>query len=87
MAKYSSPPTFKRNLWLTSLLLVVAVLIFGIYVWSEKQIDRANEVRLRSFLLADELRQTSDDLTRMVRTYVTTRDVSYKQHNESPLVY
>ena len=63
MAKYSSPPTFKRNLWLTSLLLVVAVLIFGIYVWSEKQIDRANEVRLRSFLLADELRQTSDDLT------------------------
>lgn len=80
MAKYSSPPTFKRNLWLTSLLLVVAVLIFGIYVWSEKQIDRANEVRLRSFLLADELRQTSDDLTRMVRTYVTTRDVSYKQH-------
>lgn len=79
MAKYSSPPIFTRNLWLTSALLVLAVFIFAIYVWSEKQIDRANEVRLRSFLLADELRHSSDDLTRMVRTYVVTRDVSYKQ--------
>ena len=80
MAKYTSPPNFSRNLWLTSVLLVVAAIIFSIYAWSEKQIDLTNEVRLKSFLLADELRHSSDDSTRMVRTYVITHDVSFKQH-------
>ena len=30
--------------------------------------------RFTSYQLADELRQTSDDLTRLARTYVATRD-------------
>jgi diguanylate cyclase (GGDEF)-like protein/PAS domain S-box-containing protein len=53
---------------------------FGVYVYFEKNIDRANERRQKSFLLADELRQSSDDLTRMVRSYVITGDPLYKQH-------
>jgi hypothetical protein len=32
----------------------------------------ANDMRYQSTLLADELRQSSDDLTRMARTYVIT---------------
>lgn len=63
---------FTRKLLLLTGMLVVLSFIFSIYVWSEKQIDRANEIRYKSFLLADELRQSSDDLTNMVRTYVVT---------------
>ena len=32
-----------------------------------------------SYLLADELRQSSDDLTRLGRVYVTTGDVKYEK--------
>jgi len=56
-----------------------------LYVYSEKQTDLANEKRLNSFLLADELRQSSDDLTRMVRTYAVTKNPLYKKHYEEIL--
>jgi CHASE3 domain sensor protein len=71
---------FSRNLWLTLGMFVVVGITFGIYAYMEKQIDHANELRLQSYLLADQLRQSSDDLTRMVRTYVVTGDPIYKQH-------
>jgi len=58
---------------------------FALYARSEKEIDRAHEMRHRSFLLADELRQSSDDLTRMVRTYVVTGDPAYRQHYQDIL--
>ena len=58
---------------------------FVLYVQAEKQIDRANELRQQSFLLADELRQSSDDLTRMVRTYVATGDAIWKRHYQEIL--
>ncbi len=38
----------------------------------------AYENRYQSYLLADELRQSSDDLTRLGRVYVATGDASYK---------
>jgi len=71
---------FSRSLWLALGMFVVFSILFVIYVRSEKQIDRANESRLQSHLLADELRQSSDDLTRMVRSYVITGNPIYKQH-------
>jgi methyl-accepting chemotaxis protein len=40
---------------------------------------RVNEARYRSYLLADELRQSSDDLTRLARTYVVSGDARYEQ--------
>ncbi len=61
-------------------MLLIFCALFIVYIHSEKQIDRANEVRIRSYFLAAELRQSSDDLTRMVRTYVITGDSIYKQH-------
>lgn len=72
-------PRFTRDIWLTLVTFVVVVIAFGSYVRAEKQLDRAHESRLQSFFLADELRQSSDDLTRMVRTYVVTSDPRYKQ--------
>lgn len=65
-------------LWLAGLIFLLLTAAFITYVWSEKQIDHANDVRHRSFLLADELRQTSDDLTRMARTYVVTTEPKYR---------
>ena len=72
-------PRFKRTLVLTLLAFVLFALTFIAYVVAEKRIDRANELRITSFMLADELRHSSDDLTRMVRTYVITGDAVYKK--------
>ena len=71
---------FRINIRLTQGLFFIIAIAFGVYVYYEKQIDRANELRQTSFLLADELRQSSDDLTRMVRSYIVTADPIYKQH-------
>lgn len=76
---------FSRSLWLTLGIFVVFAFLFAMYVRSEKQIDRTNESRFQSHLLADELRQSSDDLTRMVRTYVATGSTIYKQHYQEIL--
>lgn len=76
---------FSRSLLLMLGMFVVFIIVFAIYVRAEKQIDRANELRQHSYLLADELRQSSDDLTRMVRTYVATGDRVYKQHYQEIL--
>ena len=54
-------------------------------MYSEKRIDDANKRRIISFLLADELRQSSDDLTRMIRTYAATGNIIYKRHYQEIL--
>ncbi|GBG01747.1 hypothetical protein AZSI13_10740 [Azospira sp. I13] len=71
---------FSGGLWLSFLLLGLLAVFFSIYVWSEKEIDRAHEQRYRSRLLAAELRQSSDDLTRMVRAYVVTGDPAFQTY-------
>lgn len=76
---------FSRSLILTLGMFIAFIVVFALYVRAEKQIDRANELRQQSFLLAEELRQSSDDLTRMVRTYVETGDRIYKQHYQEVL--
>jgi len=61
-------------------VFVLFIVSFFVYVDAERAIDTANNKRLQSFLLADELRQSSDDLTRMVRTYAVTGEPRYRQH-------
>jgi hypothetical protein len=60
---------------LVSLLSVFAVLLF----FGQRDVQRATSLRYASYLLADELRRSSDDLTRMVRTYVTTGDSKFER--------
>lgn len=74
-----------KNLWLTILIVVSLACAFGVYVYTEKRIDLANETRQLSYLLTDQLRQSSDDLTRMVRTYVMTGDSRYKRYYQQIL--
>ncbi len=57
-------------------------LVYISYLSARNQ-DRlaASEIRrLESYKLADELRQSSDDLTRFARTYVVTGDSKYEQY-------
>ena len=72
-------PHFKRTLVLALLAFLLFSLTLVPYIVSEKGIDRAHEQRMTSFLLANELRHSSDDLTRMARTYVVTGDAVYKK--------
>jgi PAS domain S-box-containing protein len=81
----TKPSRFSRSLWLMLVMFVTYAVVFLFYVHSEKQIDAANEQRIRSYWLAQELRQSSDDLTRMVRSYVITGDPLYKQHYQEIL--
>ena len=76
---------FARLLQLSVVMLVSVAIGFALYVSFEKDIDRANLQRYQSYLLADELRQSSDDLTRMARSYVVTRDPQYKQYYQQIL--
>lgn len=75
----------KRNLWLTLAAICFLAASFIVYVRAEKTIGLANDRRHASILLADELRQSSDDLTRMVRTYVVTGSPLFRQHYQEIL--
>ena len=64
-------------------LLVLLALSLGVFfhiVENEKKISEKETRRYKSYILADQLRQTSDDLTRMARTYVVTGDKRYKEY-------
>ena len=81
----TNPSRFSRSLWLMVVVFVAFAVVFFFYVRSEKRIDEAHELRVHSYWLAQELRQSSDDLTRMVRSYVITGDPLFKLHYQEIL--
>ena len=66
-------------------MLLALMIAFGLYVDSERWIDRAHKQRHDSFRLAEQLRQSSDNLTRMARMYVTTGDPRYRGYYQEIL--
>ncbi|CAA7624689.1 putative Histidine kinase [Candidatus Terasakiella magnetica] len=78
MSQRTKWPESSWNFNMTIVMFVALVITLAFYIHAEKQIDRANERRHQSFRLADELRQSSDDLTRLVRSYVITGKSAYK---------
>ncbi|MEH6460176.1 methyl-accepting chemotaxis protein [Chitinimonas sp. JJ19] len=69
-------------IWLTaaSLLLVLLILFtLGRLSAAIDELSQAQANRYQSYLLADTLRQSSDDLTRLARTYVVTGDPAYER--------
>ncbi|MBI5922967.1 MAG: EAL domain-containing protein [Betaproteobacteria bacterium] len=82
---FKASRTYSRDIWLTVAMTIAMAIAFGAYVKSEKQIDRANDMRQISFVLSDQLRQSSDELTRMARAYVVTGDTRYKQYYQDIL--
>ena len=66
----------------TVLSVIAFALIAFLFMWLSvvaNTINSVNQNRYDSYLLADELRQSSDDLTRLARTYVVTMDDHYKE--------
>lgn len=73
---------------LLAVQLVLVLLLIGLAVaMQQTQLDaeEAEEGRFASYKLADELRQSSDDLTRFARTFVATGDPRYAQYFQDTL--
>jgi len=75
--------TLKKILlgFLAFIVILSGLTLVGMFQISrvQQQATEANQSRYLSYLLADELRQSSDDLTRLARTYVVTGDARYEQ--------
>ena len=64
------------------IVMLVALTIYVLTLQNQayKQLDKAIQLRHNSRHLADQLRQSSDDLTRMVRTYAATGDPRFENY-------
>ncbi len=69
------------QLSLVAILIGLAVAMQQVHLYAED----AEEARFASYKLADELRQSSDDLTRFARTFVATGDSKYQQFFQDTL--
>ena len=73
--------TIKKFFWVLYgaffILLIALGLISRLLNLNQEEVERSQEVRLQSYLLSNELRQSIDDLTRFARTYVVTGDPRY----------
>jgi len=63
---------------LTTLMLLVILVLSQISSAKREGLYQSQVNRYASYLLADELRQSSDDLTRLARTYVVTGEQKYE---------
>lgn len=59
--------------------IIILVSIILLIVNNQEQLNASQERRYESYLRADELRQSSDDLTRLARTYVVSGDDKYEK--------
>ena len=67
------------------ILIIISSVIFLQILQSDHQIIDFEDRRYRFSVLSDELRQTIDDLTRMSRLYVVTRDTKYREYFQTIL--
>ncbi len=73
-----------RNLFLVlfgikfTLVIGLGIMILSLFRNAD-ELSNSRDVYFRSWVLADELRQSSDDLTRMARTYVATGNPEYER--------
>ena len=72
----------RKTIFVMAPLLIAAfsanILSFFLLSKANESLTAAQATRYNSYLLADELRQSSDDLTRLARTYVVTGDAKYE---------
>ncbi len=63
-------------------MIIMLLILVGFVMFLSNtltQVYTSQEARYNSYLLADELRQSSDDLTRLARTYAVTGDPKYEE--------
>ncbi|PIE39566.1 MAG: hypothetical protein CSA53_00870 [Gammaproteobacteria bacterium] len=71
--------TFKLLAAINVVFLVALAASYTHFQNAEAEIEKAHITRYNSYLLADEVRQTSGDLTRLARAYVVTGEAKYEQ--------
>jgi len=64
--------------WLAGALFASFLIALGFYSLAQDRLDISYERRHDSFFLAEALRQSSDDLSRFARSYVTTGEARYR---------
>lgn len=69
-------------LLVTTLMLLIIVAMTSLST-SYSSLKEAEQTRYQSYLLANELRQSSDNLTRLARTYVITGNSRYRDQYQS----
>lgn len=72
-----------NKLSLLGFIMLLGFWCFVVFKMMNIQVEQSlknEDYHLQSYNLANELRQSSDDLTRMARTYVTTANPIYKQY-------
>ena len=74
-----------RKILLFSFVMLVAELValglvLTLIISGQQELAKTEKLRYRAFKVADELQQSSDDLTKMARTYVSTGDAAFEQY-------
>lgn len=76
---------FLSLLIINTICIVIVVFIVSEYNYVIKELENAYIIQHKSLILADELRQSSDDLTRVARTYVITGNSMFKKQFQTIL--
>ena len=69
---------YKKVTKINSFFMVILLASIATSMWTSKLINSSNENRLLSLSLAQELQQSSNDLTKFARLYVVTRDTQWE---------
>ena len=70
---------------LNTVSFIFVAIILNRYQKATTNLEDAYNMQYKSFILADELRQSSDDLTRMARTYVITGNPMFEEQYNTVL--
>ncbi len=70
---------------LNTVSFISVAVVINKYQKATIKLDDAYNMQYKSLILADELRQSSDDLTRMARTYVITGDPLFEEQYKTVL--
>ena len=73
------------HLWVAGALFAVFLLAIGFYSLAQRELDLSFEQRHDSFLLAQELRQSSADLSTAARGYVATGNAIFSEIHQQVL--
>jgi sigma-B regulation protein RsbU (phosphoserine phosphatase) len=76
----SGKHNYVLSLGALAVLAASAFVVVALMVHNGNQVSDSQARRFRSYQLADEVRQSSDDLSRMARTYVITGDSRYEEY-------
>jgi signal transduction histidine kinase/CheY-like chemotaxis protein len=72
--------TLNRRFFVTTSVMVALLAVFAVLLFfGQRELKLTTSRRYASYLLADELRQSSDDLTRMARTFVLTGEPRFER--------